>query len=156
VLAATADGGNPPLLFSGSWDRTVRAWCLRSLRCVRVLRGHGEAVLALAVGRACVASGSYDASVRLWDLSGIAAEGGGGEGGDGEGEAAAATAGGGGGEEPGEDPAPLPSVSPRPPPASLACTGHEDAVRVLTADGQGHVFSGSYDGSVGIWSEEGF
>jgi hypothetical protein len=29
-------------------------------------------------------------------------------------------------------------------------------VRVLTADGQGHVFSGSYDGSVGIWSEEGF
>ena len=137
MLAATADGGNPPLLFSGSWDRTVRAWCLRSLRCVRVLRGHGEAVLALAVGRACVASGSYDASVRLWDLSGIAAEGG-------------------GGEEGGEDPAPLPSVSPRPPPASLACTGHEDAVRVLTADGQGHVFSGSYDGSVGIWSEEGF
>ena len=30
------------------------------------------------------------------------------------------------------------------------CEGHDDAVRVLTA-ANGKVFSGSYDGSVGIW-----
>lgn len=149
VLAATTSGAaeGPALLFSGSWDRTVRAWCLKSLECVRVLRGHGEAVLALAVGRKCVASGSYDASVRLWDLAGIVG------GGEEEDEEAAAAAAGVEGEEGRENPT---SVSPRPPPASRACAGHDDAVRVLAADGRGHVFSGSYDGSVGIWSEEGF
>ena len=174
VLAATTtttaagEGGEedccpsppPPLLFSGSWDRTVRAWCLRTLRCVRVLRGHGEAVLALAVGRRCVASGSYDASVRLWDLAGIVAAGG-----DEAAAAAAAAAAGDGGEDEEEEEEEEeeedqegsdPSASRLPPPASRACAGHDDAVRVLTADGRGHVFSGSYDGSVGIWSEEGF
>ena len=175
VLAATTtttaagEGGEedccpsppPPLLFSGSWDRTVRAWCLRTLRCVRVLRGHGEAVLALAVGRRCVASGSYDASVRLWDLAGIVAQeegDGGGGGSGGEAAAAAATAGVYEEEEEEEEQGREGStaVPARPPPASRACAGHDDAVRVLTADGQGLVFSGSYDGSVGIWSEEGF
>ena len=168
VLAATAAAGGqpgaettPPLLFSGSWDRTVRVWCLRTLRCVRVLRGHGEAVLALAVGRRCVASGSYDASVRLWDLAGIVAQeegDGGGGGSGGEAAVAAATAGVYEEEEEEEEQGREGStaVPARPPPASRACAGHDDAVRVLTADGQGLVFSGSYDGSVGIWSEEGF
>lgn len=31
------------------------------------------------------------------------------------------------------------------------CDGHADAVRVLAA-GSGHVFSGAYDGSVGVWA----
>ena len=30
------------------------------------------------------------------------------------------------------------------------CEGHEDAVRVL-AVADGRVFSGSYDGSIGVW-----
>lgn len=154
----------PPLLFSGSWDRTVRVWCLRSLRCVRVLRGHGEAVLALAVGQRCVASGSYDASVRLWDLDGIVAAGGGGE----EEEGGGGTSVGSGSNNDNNNSdenannnnnsnnTPAAAASPPlplAPPASRARAGHDDAVRVLTADGEGHVFSGSYDGSVGIWLE---
>ena len=106
-----------------------------------------------------MASGSYDASVRLWDLAGIV-EGGGGNGGDEDGDEAAAGVGGEVEEDEEEqegDQSAAPSSSvPRPPPASRACAGHDDAVRVLTADGEGHVFSGSYDGRVGIWSEEGF
>lgn len=112
-------------------------------------------MLALAVGQRCVASGSYDASVRLWDLSGIV---GGGDGSEDEGAAAAAAAVEGDDDEERENSTPPPSSSPPrlPPPPSRACAGHDDAVRVLAADGEGHVFSGSYDGSVGIWSEEGF
>lgn len=65
----SAAGGSRSLLFSGSWDRTIRAWRCDTLACERVLAGHTEAVLALAVGDGVLASGSYDASVRLWDLA---------------------------------------------------------------------------------------
>jgi F-box/WD-40 domain protein 7 len=34
-----------------------------------VLEGHTEAVLALAVGEGVLVSGSYDTSVRFWDLN---------------------------------------------------------------------------------------
>lgn len=44
-------------------------WDLRTLDCVRVLEGHTEAVLALAVTRDRLVSGSYDATLRFWDLS---------------------------------------------------------------------------------------
>ena len=41
---------------------------MESLECVRVLEGHGEAVLALAVGETFLVSGSYDTTVRFWGL----------------------------------------------------------------------------------------
>jgi len=31
------------------------------------------------------------------------------------------------------------------------CDGHEDAVRVVAVGPGGTVFSGSYDGSIGVW-----
>jgi len=67
----SAAGGSRSFLFSGSWDRTIRAWRCDTLACDRVLAGHAEAVLALAVGDGVLASGSYDASVRLWDLANL-------------------------------------------------------------------------------------
>lgn len=36
---------------------------------MRKLEGHSEAVLALAVGRDCLVSGSYDTTLRFWDLA---------------------------------------------------------------------------------------
>jgi F-box and WD-40 domain protein 7 len=132
VRVLTIGGG---FLFSGSWDRTVRAWSLRSLDCVAVLEGHTEAVLALAVTEACCArddgssrqhaavlvSGSYDTSVRMWRLGGDWR-------------------------------------------CVRHCAGHADAVRVLaaapippsTVAGTDRTtwptaFSGSYDGSIGVW-----
>ena len=41
---------------------------MASLECVRVLEGHNEAVLALAVGPTFLVSGSYDTTVRFWGL----------------------------------------------------------------------------------------
>ena len=43
-------------------------WDVETLECVRVLEGHGEAVLALAVGETFLVSGSYDTTVRFWGL----------------------------------------------------------------------------------------
>ena len=45
-----------------------RVWDMESLECVRVLEGHNEAVLALAVGPSFLVSGSYDTTVRFWAL----------------------------------------------------------------------------------------
>jgi F-box/WD-40 domain protein 7 len=41
---------------------------INTLECIRVLEGHTEAVLALAVSDTHLVSGSYDATVRFWDL----------------------------------------------------------------------------------------
>jgi WD40 repeat protein len=46
-----------------------RVWDIETLECVRVLEGHNEAVLALAVGENFLVSGSYDTTVRFWDLN---------------------------------------------------------------------------------------
>jgi F-box/WD-40 domain protein 7 len=145
-------------MFSGSWDKTIRVWDLRTLECVKVLEGHTEAVLALAGAFVCVGnvwcvqravwskcrvpccctvtpplraamlehtharattvgegvagpnskvlvSGSYDTTVRFWDLNTFR--------------------------------------------CVRKCDGHFDAVRVLAAH-SGRVFSGSYDGTIGV------
>ena len=42
-----------------------------TLECVRVLEGHNEAVLALAVGPSFLVSGSYDTTVRFWALDSL-------------------------------------------------------------------------------------
>ena len=55
-------------LYHPRWDKTIRVWDLNTLECVKVLEGHSEAVLALAVGNGNLISGSYDTTVRFWDL----------------------------------------------------------------------------------------
>ena len=55
---------------SGSDDRTLRLWDLKSGRELRRLEGHSLAVTAVAVlpdGRRAL-SGSHDGTLRLWDL----------------------------------------------------------------------------------------
>lgn len=44
-------------VFSGSWDKTIRVWDAETLTCLKTLEGHGEAVLALAVGPQHLISG---------------------------------------------------------------------------------------------------
>ena len=46
-------------------------WDIDTLDCVRVLEGHNEAVLALAVGPSFLVSGSYDTTVRFWALESL-------------------------------------------------------------------------------------
>jgi WD40 repeat protein len=66
-VAVTVDGQRA---VSGSWDRTLRLWDLKSGETIHLLQGHTEGVRAVAVtadGRRTV-SGSWDETLRLWDL----------------------------------------------------------------------------------------
>lgn len=56
-------------LVSAALDDTVRVWDLNLGRCMGFLEGHTASVRCLQVEDNIVATGSMDASIRLWDLS---------------------------------------------------------------------------------------
>ncbi|KAJ5122165.1 uncharacterized protein N7443_002266 [Penicillium atrosanguineum] len=56
-------------MISAALDDTVRVWDMNVGRCSGLLEGHHASVRCLQVEDNIVASGSMDASVRLWDLS---------------------------------------------------------------------------------------
>jgi WD40 repeat protein len=63
-VAASADGR---LLFSVSWDKTLKVWAAPSLRCLQSLAAHDDAVNAVAVAPdGTVYTGSADRRVRVW------------------------------------------------------------------------------------------
>ncbi|XP_044970238.1 protein JINGUBANG-like [Hordeum vulgare subsp. vulgare] len=63
-VAASADGR---LLFSVSWDKTLKVWAIPSLRCLQSLPAHDDAVNAVAVAPdGTVYTGSADRRVRVW------------------------------------------------------------------------------------------
>ncbi|KJF60417.1 mitochondrial division protein 1 [Coccidioides immitis RS] len=56
-------------MVSSALDDTVRVWDLNLGRCMGFLEGHHASVRCLQVENNIVATGSMDASIRLWDLS---------------------------------------------------------------------------------------
>lgn len=56
-------------MVSAALDDTVRVWDMNVGRCSGLLEGHHASVRCLQVEDNIVATGSMDASVRLWDLS---------------------------------------------------------------------------------------
>lgn len=56
-------------LVTSALDDTVRVWDLKAGRCIGMLEGHLSSVRCLQVEDNIVATGSMDASIRLWDLS---------------------------------------------------------------------------------------
>jgi len=64
----TSDSLNVAL--SGSGDRSVRLWDLRTGQCVRVMEGHEGEVYSVSMDSACktAVSGSDEETVKLWDL----------------------------------------------------------------------------------------
>lgn len=56
-------------MVSAAMDDTVRVWDLHTGRCSGFLEGHHASVRCLQVEDNIVATGSMDASVKLWDLS---------------------------------------------------------------------------------------
>ena len=55
-------------LVTAALDDTVRVWDLNAGRCIGMLEGHLSSVRCLQVEDNIVATGSMDASIRLWDL----------------------------------------------------------------------------------------
>ncbi|KAJ6841387.1 protein JINGUBANG-like [Iris pallida] len=64
-LAASADGS---LLYSVSWDRTLKAWRTSDFKCVEsVAKAHHDAINAIVVSRdGFVYTGSADATIKVW------------------------------------------------------------------------------------------
>ena len=58
-------------MVSAALDDTVRVWDLNAGRCIGLLEGHQASVRCVQVDDTFVATGSNDASIRLWDLSQI-------------------------------------------------------------------------------------
>lgn len=65
--------GSPPhlrqraVLFSGSLDNTLKAWDVRTGRCLRTLFGHVEGVWSVDVDSLRIATASHDRTVKVWD-----------------------------------------------------------------------------------------
>ena len=55
---------------SGGCDTTVRVWSLSACECVRVLRGHEDAVLSVSVADGFLVSVGAAGDVRIWDSAG--------------------------------------------------------------------------------------
>nr|CAD1824363.1 unnamed protein product [Ananas comosus var. bracteatus] len=55
------------LLYSGSWDRTIKAWRIADSQCVDSIDAHDDAVNAVvAAFKGLVFSGSADGTVKVW------------------------------------------------------------------------------------------
>jgi WD40 repeat protein/serine/threonine protein kinase len=59
------------LVLSGSWDKTLRLWDVRTGQCLRIFEGHGSLVISacLSTDNRWALSGSADRTLRLWDVS---------------------------------------------------------------------------------------
>ncbi|KAG0618051.1 hypothetical protein M758_4G035200 [Ceratodon purpureus] len=59
------------VLYSGSWDKTIKVWRISDLKCIESITAHIDAVNALAVdlSRGFLYSGSADGTVKVWERS---------------------------------------------------------------------------------------
>lgn len=56
-------------LFTGSWDKSIKKWDLRTGECVATLLGHGDFVKCVTIFRDTLYSGSSDGTLRKWNIS---------------------------------------------------------------------------------------
>jgi WD40 repeat protein len=66
ALAVMQQHGSKPILFSASYDRTIRVWSLDTFTCVQTLLRHENSVDALAVRRGWLFSGAADSNIKVW------------------------------------------------------------------------------------------
>jgi len=66
-LAVAATVHNAALLYSGSWDRTLKVWRIADLKCLEYIRAHDDTVNAVAADAGIVYFGSADGRVKAWE-----------------------------------------------------------------------------------------
>eukprot|EP01018_Ginkgo_biloba_P004656 Gb_26403 [translate_table: standard] len=76
TVSALAVDHNKGILYSASWDRTVKAWRLSDFRCLESFRAHDDAINALAVSaEGLVYTASADSKVKVWKTKHIIGHG---------------------------------------------------------------------------------
>ena len=56
------------ILYSGSSDKTIRAWNLDTNECIATLQGHTDSVFCLIVHNNILYSGGDENTIRAWQL----------------------------------------------------------------------------------------
>ncbi|KAL3515224.1 hypothetical protein ACH5RR_022126 [Cinchona calisaya] len=63
-MAVDVNGG---LLYSGSWDKTLKVWRLSDFKCIESINAHNDAVNSVVVGfEGMIFTGSADGTVKAW------------------------------------------------------------------------------------------
>ena len=56
------------ILFSGSSDRSVKAWGIKTKKLHGSYEGHGGAITCSTISKDTLYTGSSDGSIRFWEL----------------------------------------------------------------------------------------
>ncbi|XP_024987916.1 protein JINGUBANG-like [Cynara cardunculus var. scolymus] len=55
------------LIYSGSWDRTIKIWRLSDYKCLESIKAHDDAINALTTSKGTVLSASADGKIKAWE-----------------------------------------------------------------------------------------
>ncbi|XP_006645324.2 protein JINGUBANG [Oryza brachyantha] len=55
------------VVYSGSWDKTLKVWRISDLRCLESIRAHDDAINAVAAESGIIYSASADGHVKAWE-----------------------------------------------------------------------------------------
>ncbi|CAN6977085.1 unnamed protein product [Brassica rapa subsp. trilocularis] len=54
------------IIYSGSWDKTLKVWRLSDLKCLESIKAHDDAINGLVAGEGRVYSASADGKIKIW------------------------------------------------------------------------------------------
>lgn len=70
AVSGLAVNGDNELLFSVSWDRTLKIWRMSDFRCLESIRVHDDAINAIAIGSdGSIYTASADRRIKVWGRS---------------------------------------------------------------------------------------
>jgi len=58
------------LIYSGSWDKTLKVWRLSDLKCLESIKAHDDAINGLVASKGIVYSASADGKIKAWEKEG--------------------------------------------------------------------------------------
>lgn len=58
------------LIYSGSWDKTLKVWNLSDLKCLESIKAHDDAINGLVACKGVVYSASADGKIKAWGKEG--------------------------------------------------------------------------------------
>nr|KAG5713481.1 hypothetical protein BaRGS_025029 [Batillaria attramentaria] len=56
------------IVFSGSYDTSIRCWSVETGQCLKIFRGHTDTVMTILVHGEMLASGAKDKSCKVWNI----------------------------------------------------------------------------------------
>ncbi|KAJ0611800.1 putative transcription factor WD40-like family [Helianthus annuus] len=62
------------LIYSGSWDKTLKVWRISDLKCLESIKAHDDAINSLIASNGIVYSASADGKIKVWGRSGTEPE----------------------------------------------------------------------------------